>query len=170
MNLCNSSLFWGVGIFCMSVILAGSSLIALAVHRLQEWDVALFYCAFVTVEHDTCFSCSSHQADQVSVVFFLIFSIYCNVISYADHALETVEDLVHFSLEEILRDIPKTLPNGKPFQQYLPNGVLNVVRSCESSSRCIDQYPAFASSLLNTFAFANLGFSSSTVGVVCGHL
>lgn len=47
---------------------------------------------------------------------------------------------------------------------------LGFVTSHQDVSRCIDQYLAFASSLLNTFAFANFGFSSSRVGILWGHL
>ena len=48
--------------------------------------------------------------------------------------------------------------------------VFGMLSTVDFFSRCITQYPAFASSLLNTRAFANCGLSSSTVGILCGHL
>ena len=44
-------------------------------------------------------------------------------------------------------------PNGRS-QQYRPNGVRNVVSSCDFLSRCIAQEPAFASSLQNNLYIA----------------
>ena len=61
-------------------------------------------------------------------------------------------------------------PNGRRVKQYRPTGVLNVVRSWHSSAIGTLQYPAFASSLLKIVAPWKLGFISSRVGILCGHL
>ena len=60
--------------------------------------------------------------------------------------------------------------NGRRVKQYRPTGVLNVVRSWHSSAIGTLKYPAFASSVLKIFAPWNLGFISSRVGILCGHL
>ena len=56
------------------------------------------------------------------------------------------------------------IPNCSLLNQNLPNGVINVVRSRQFSSRGICQNPQLESSLVNTVAPASLLRFSSTVG------
>ena len=57
-------------------------------------------------------------------------------------------------------------PNGHLNHLYLPNGVLKHVSRLDSSSRCIAQYPCFASSFVKCLAPASLWEISSRVGVL----
>ena len=57
------------------------------------------------------------------------------------------------------------MPNGSLLKQYLPNGVMNVVRYFDSSASGICQKPLFASSLLNSVAPDSCAKVSSTLGI-----
>ena len=57
------------------------------------------------------------------------------------------------------------IPNGRRLKQYRPNGVTNVVRCCDSTSRGICQNPLLASSLENILLLPNCARLSSTVGI-----
>ena len=62
------------------------------------------------------------------------------------------------------------MPKGSLLKLYLPNGVINVVRGLELSSRGTCQNPQFASTLLNTTAPCNWASVSSTFGKGCTSL
>lgn len=57
-----------------------------------------------------------------------------------------------------------TIPKGRLRKRYLPNVVLNVVSSEDSSLNWIAQYPDLESRMLKYFAPANLDVTSSSVG------
>ena len=57
-------------------------------------------------------------------------------------------------------------PNGHLIYLYQPNGVLKHVSRLDSSSRCIAQYPCFASCFVKCLAPASLWEIPSRVGVL----
>ena len=60
----------------------------------------------------------------------------------------------------------QTRTKGRHRKQYLPKGLLKVMRRLESWSRMIDQYPWLVSNLVKYQECANLWVTSSTVGVL----
>ena len=62
------------------------------------------------------------------------------------------------------------MPNGSLLKQYLPTGVMNVVRSREEGERGICQNPLLASNLEKIFAPLSRANVSSTFGSGCTSL
>ena len=59
------------------------------------------------------------------------------------------------------------IPKGSLREQYLPNGLVNVVSSSDLGERGICQNPELASSFVNTFATFSLPSVCPTEGRLC---
>lgn len=101
MNLCSPSLFWGVGIFSMSLIFPGSGFMPLSVYRLPKNEIQFCFTVHLSLLNIIPVS-AAHSISLIRFVVSFIFSTYSYVISYTDHTVKALEDLVHLGLEEIL--------------------------------------------------------------------
>ena len=166
MNRWRSSRFSGVGMSWMSRTLSSSGVMPLSVYVFPKNDMLLCLMRHFAELNTNPSSC----ALSIKLVRFLSWSSLFPPYTHTSSPIPVTPSRPSSIWSTLAWNIScETFnPKGSLRQQNLPNGVRNVVSSCDSSFRWTYQYPALASSLLNSFALASWGFISSNVGILWG--